>query len=138
MDARRHWLQQGVQFVKFGVVGISNTAISYGVYVVLVALGVSYLLANGIAFVASVLNSFFWNRRYVFSDNAGEIAWYVVLIKTFVAYSVTGIFLSSILLFFWIDVSGVSSYIAPLINLIITVPLNFFINKYWAFSNGGR
>ena len=47
-----------MQFVKFGMVGISNTVISYAVYAVLVFFGCPYLIANLVAFVVSVLNSF--------------------------------------------------------------------------------
>jgi putative flippase GtrA len=33
----------------------------------------------------------------------------------------------------WINVFGISKYVAPLINLVISIPLNFIINKFWAF-----
>ena len=55
------------------------------------------------------------------------------LIKTFIAYSFTGLFLNSILLFLWVRVFSISEFIAPLINLVVSVPLNFIINKFWAF-----
>ena len=38
------------------------------------------------------------------------------------------------LLWFWIDACGVSEYVAPIINLLVTVPLNFLLNKFWAFK----
>ena len=31
-------------------------------------------------------------------------------------------------------VLGISKCVAPLINLIISIPLNFIINRYWAFK----
>ena len=62
-----------LQFIKFGIVGLSNTLISYGVYAGLTYVGVPYVLASVIGFVVSVLNSFFWNNRYVFKKN-GENA----------------------------------------------------------------
>ena len=34
------------QFIRFGVVGLSNTVIMYVVYVILVALSVHYLISN--------------------------------------------------------------------------------------------
>jgi len=56
------------------------------------------------------------------------------LLKTYVSYSFTGLFLNSVLLFLWVDVFHISEYIAPFINLFINVPINFLINKFWAFK----
>ena len=56
------------------------------------------------------------------------------MIKTYISYSFTGLFLSSILLVLWVQVLGISEFIAPIINLLISVPLNFIINKFWAFK----
>ena len=57
------------------------------------------------------------------------------LLKTYMAYGFTGIILNNILSFIWIDKVGISKFIAPLINLIVSVPLNFIINKLWAFKS---
>ena len=54
------------QIFKFGIVGASNTVISYVVYAILVYLGMHYLAANVIAYFAGVINSFIWNSKYVF------------------------------------------------------------------------
>ena len=54
--------------------------------------------------------------------------------KTVLAYASTGIVLNSILLWLLIDKMVLSEYIAPLIILMITVPTNFVLNKYWSFK----
>ena len=118
------------QFLKFGIVGISNTLISLAIYYILVYLGVHYLIANIVAFVISVCNAYFWNCRYVFTEKNTKS--YKVLGKTFLAYGSTFV-LSTALLFVMVDVLGISYWLAPLINLCFTVPLNFLINKFWAF-----
>lgn len=51
------------------------------------------------------------------------------LVKTYLSYGFIGIILNNILPWLWIGVFGISKYVAPLINLIISVPLNFIINK---------
>lgn len=56
------------QFVKFGIVGLSNTLIYYIVYVILVALSVNYLVSSLIGFFVSVINSYYSNDRYVFTE----------------------------------------------------------------------
>lgn len=132
-----------MQFVKFGIVGVSNTVISYVLYAVsLLAFqkaGVfpkmDYLFAQVIAFVLSVLWSFYWNNKMVFVLEEGkERSLWKALLKTYVSYSFTGLFLNSVLLILWVQVFHISEFIAPIINLLVSVPLNFIINKFWAFK----
>lgn len=132
-----------IQFVKFGMVGLSNTIISYCIYSfsLLVIRRYhffvisDYLFAQAVAFIISVLWSYCLNRRFVFkSDNSKKHRWICRLVKTYISYSFTGLFLNSALLIFWISVCHISEYVAPLINLILNVPLNFLMNKYWAFN----
>lgn len=132
-----------MQFVKFGVVGVTNTVISYGLYAISLYLfqsnklfeGFDYIIAQVIAFVLSVLWSFYWNNKLVFVVEEGKKrSWLPALLKTYVSYSFTGLFLNSALLVLWVQLLGISEYIAPMINLVISVPINFLINKFWAFK----
>lgn len=131
-----------LQFVKFGIVGISNTLISYVLYVlVLLAMrpfrvSWDYVIGNIVAFVLSVLWSFYWNNRVVFvsKDRRGRQLC-SALLKAYLSYGFTGILLNNFLSWLWVSVIGISKYIAPLINLIISVPLNFLINKFWTFKS---
>ena len=128
------------QFVKFGVVGLSSTVFNYavnvGVLLLLRPYGLSwdYIAGNVVAFVLSVLWSFYWNNKYVFSVGSGEQrdTWRT-LIKTYMAYGFTGIILNNVLSAIWINALGISKYVAPMLNLIFSIPLNFIINKVWAF-----
>ena len=133
-----------MQFVKFGIVGLTNTALSYAITVGSLLLyqkagmdpSYDYLLAQFTGFVISVAWSFFWNNLLVFKKEEGEERiWWKALIKTYISYSFTGVFLASVLSWLWVSVFGISKLIAPLINLLITVPLNFIINKFWAFKS---
>ncbi len=137
-DKYRNWIPSLIQFVKFGIVGLSNTLISYVVYVAGVRFGMHYLLASILGFVISVLNSFYWNNKYVFGQGKEERNLLKTLLKTFMAYAFTGLVLANILLYIWVDILGISEYLGPLINLVVTVPLNFVINKLWAFRGGKR
>lgn len=132
-----------MEFVRFGIVGVSNTVINYGIYVGTLLLlrtyadlpKVDYYIAQVIAFVLSVLWSFYWNSRMVFRLEEGEErSWWRALIKTYISYSFTGLFLNSILLFICVDLLHISAFIAPIINLLVSVPINFLINKFWAFK----
>ncbi|MEG2234554.1 MAG: GtrA family protein, partial [Oscillospiraceae bacterium] len=76
------------QFIKFGMVGLSNTAISLGVYYIFVCINKNlYMIGNFVGFVISVLSSFYWNNRFVFEKTqAGCLK---PLLKTFISYGAT-------------------------------------------------
>lgn len=126
---------QLLQFINFSIVGLSNALVSYSVYFCLTYLGLQYIIANIIAFIVSVLNSYFWSSRYVFKKENGEYRNpFYTLVKTYLAYALTGLVLSNILLFIFVEKFNISKYIAPLLSLVITVPTNFIINKEWAYK----
>lgn len=131
-----------LQFVKFGIVGVTNTAISYvlniAVLFLMKPLNVSwdFMAGNVVSFLLSVLWSSYWNKRFVFTEEreVKNISFLKILLKAYISYGFTGIILNNILSWFWIHVMNISKFIAPLINLIISVPLNFVINKFWTFK----
>jgi len=123
------------QFIKFGIVGASNTLIAYVIYSICVCLGIHYLLANALGFFISVLNAYYWSDRFVFKKGEGEARSAIwTLAKTYIAYGSTGLLLASILLYLYVDKLHISEYIAQLLVLVITIPLNFIINKFWSFK----
>lgn len=119
------------QFIKFGIVGFSNTLISLAVYYILVFLGWNYLLANTMGFLISVCNAFFWNYRYVFKDKT-ETSIPKSFSKVFITYGISYL-VSTFLIWLMVDILHISEWLAPLIRLVVTVPLNFVLNKLWAF-----
>lgn len=148
-----------IQFIKFGLVGVSNTTISYGIemlcyYVLfkntkfigilnlLALLGIStdgnnvkIVITTIIAFVVSVSNSYFWNNRYVFGSGKKSFSeHFKTYFKTFACYGITGLILSPIIKILLTKIS-VPFFIASLGALVITIPLNFVMNKFWAFKS---
>lgn len=121
--------ETAIQFVKFGIVGISNTAIGLGTYYLFLYLGCHYMVANVISWLISVFNAYFWNNRYVFKN---EIVWIRALMKTYLSYGFS--FLTGCLcLYLLVEWMGISDKIAPILTLLLTIPMNFFLNKFWTF-----
>ena len=129
------------EFFQAGIVGVSSSIISYLLYVVTVLLvsksGVKfdYIIANIVSWLLSVLWSFYWNNKFVFKKEEGEKRniW-AALFKTYVSYGFTGLILNNILSVLWVSVLHISKMLAPIINLVISIPINFFMNKLWAFG----
>ena len=153
-----------IQFIKFGLVGVSNTLVNYIVYLIFYSLGVQFLIANTLGFIISVLNAWFWGSRFVFKEDETKEkrVWWQVLLKTYASY-LLGFFINSFLLWVWVDVINVGQYfgfvgdilntltgiigmqpkeydaetlsgiIGPIVNIFVVVPVNFVINKFWAY-----
>ena len=119
------------QFVNFGIVGIANTGIYFAVYYLLLFLNMNYIFAYSVSFTVSVLNAYYWNNRFVFKKHTNNHA--KPMLKTFCAYGSTFV-LSVGLLIFMVDYMYIAKTLAPIINLLITVPANFLLNKLWAFK----
>ena len=59
------------QFIKFGIVGVSNTLISLAVYYIFVWIDPGlYLWGNVAGWVVSVLNAFYWGNQVVFKSES--------------------------------------------------------------------
>lgn len=131
-----------IQFIKFGIVGVSNTLVSYLLNLLCLFvldrynMAYDYVIANTVAFVLSVLWSFYWNERFVFTEKQEGYRSnrLVRLLKMYLSYGFTGIILNNVLSYVWISVLGISKVIAPLINSAIGVPINYILNKKWTFE----
>lgn len=148
------------QFVEFALVGILNALISWCVYALCIRLGGHYIPATFLGFSVSMVNATFWNRKFVFKNE--KQSWWKSFIRTYIAYSVTALFLNSLLLHLWIDVLEIwkyftpvcnwfwergirlegsrrlAEYSMPLFNYCITVPINYVLNKFWAFGGAKK
>ncbi|MBQ6714086.1 MAG: GtrA family protein [Clostridia bacterium] len=147
-----------IQFVKFCIVGVSNTLISYGIdmlcfYVLfgfldfqgavnlLSKIGltasadtVKTVIASILAFVISVTNSYFWNNRFVFKAGNSTFKDHLKsYFKTFLCYGVTGLIISPVIKVLLVNAS-IPYAIASFGSLIVTIPINFILNKFWAFK----
>ena len=125
-----------VQFLKFGFVGALNVIISLSVYwLCYYVFSIHYQLANAIGFFVSVVNSYIWNSRFVFhkQDSNAIGRQMKTFVKTLTCYGITYL-ASAFLLNLWVVSLNVSPGFAPIINIVITTPLNFLMNKFWAFN----
>ena len=140
IDWSEEYLTTFIQFIKFALVGMSNFAVSYtinaSVLFLLSGFGwmFDYVIANISGFVLSVLWSFTLNNRFVFTLKKGEQrSKGKTLLKTYMAYAFTGIVVNNALSTIWIHVLGISKFMAPFLNLPVSVPINFVMNKLWAY-----
>lgn len=131
-EDRHIWLQ----FLGFAIVGCVNFLVNYVVFTAcFYLLGFNEQLSNVCGFIISVLNAFFWNNKYVFKGSRSFKELLISLLKTYISYGVTGLVLTAGLLYVEVQLLHIPAFIAPFINLVITTPINFFLNKLWAFND---
>lgn len=147
-----------LEFVKFLMVGFINTMVSYVTYSVLFFYGVPPLICNIPAFIISVFVAFILNSKFVFKgdETKQERTWWKALLKSYVTYSFSCLFLAEFLTFLWLDVVHIerflgfaieilesinirltieklAGYLVPFVNLVFCIPINFVLNKFWAY-----
>jgi putative flippase GtrA len=122
------------QFLKFGMVGALNTLLSYLITnTCYYGLNLHEQLCNLITFLITVLISYLLNSRFVFQRQEETIPWYKALAKVYASYALTELVLSAVLLFIQEQLLGIPHFMATLFNLCATVPINFLLNKFWAY-----
>lgn len=123
-----------IQFLKFGMVGAVNTILSYLITnTCYYALHLHEQISNLISFLITVLVSFLLNSRFVFRQEENRQPWYRALAKVYASYALTELVLMGVLLFVQERLLGIPHFIATFLNLCVTVPLNFILNKFWAY-----
>jgi putative flippase GtrA len=119
-----------VQFVKFGIVGISNTLLTFAVYTLLLKVfGVWYLAASAIGFSAGAVNGFLLNRRWTFRGHVGDaltpVRWTVV--------QVCGLGLNEGLLFLFVHDVHIDKLLAQAFATAAVTITTFTANRAWTF-----
>ena len=121
------------QLGRFGLVGCSNTALSWCVYALLVRSGVHVLLASTLAWTLGALNSFVLNRRWTFRSRG---RWTPELVR-FAAVQGAGLVMNLGLLAALTRDAGVHPLVAQALVYPVTTLATFALSRQWAFSYGG-
>lgn len=123
-------MKKYIQFIKFGIVGLGNTLITFIVYSILVKLNIYYVLANIIAYFVGVINSFFWNSSWVFKKSQKDFS----LLLKFIIVNLITLAITTFVLYIGVDMLNLNKYIAQIIGTIIGILFNFTLNKLWTFK----
>ncbi len=120
-----------LQFLKFGLVGVSNTLIFFAVYTLLLKVfGVWYVAASGIGFGVGAVNGFLWNRAWTFRGHVGDA---LTPVRWFVVQS-TGLLMDLGLVYLFVDGAGLNKLSGQAVTTLIVTVLTFFANRAWTFK----
>jgi putative flippase GtrA len=118
------------ELARFAVVGGFNAGTYFGGYSALVLLGVPYLLAAVIAFVASASLGYWLHEHWTFKGRRptrrGWLSW--------LAAQGTATGLNLALLALLVDGLGVGAILAQLVLLPVTPLATYLVGRRWVFS----
>ncbi len=116
--------------ILYGVIGSCTATLDFLLFTALTQwAGVYYIAANVVSCSVSIMCSFLLNRKYNFRVNDHPIRRMV----SFFSVGVAGLFLSSLILHFCIDGLCWGKSAAKLTSIVITVFIQFLLNKYISF-----
>ena len=117
------------EFIRFGLVGATNTLVHAGIVVTLMELlAPPAYVANGVAFMFANVMSYILNSRFTFKTPASFLGYRRFLLVSLVSLALTLAITSLVEFLGW-------HYAFGLLMVIFVVPvLNYIVMKLWAFS----
>jgi len=119
---------------RYVLVGISNTAISMAVYVALLAVGVGYVAAVVVAYLAGLVNGYTLNRRWTFLAGSFSIG----SLSRYTAVQGTGLLMSVGLTSLFVELLDVPEVAALMLSWPPVIAVTFTATRLWAFGAGRR
>lgn len=128
-----------MQFVRYCIIGVVNTALDFGIYTGLTR-GFEfwkehYLVTNAISFMIVVTWSFFWNKYWTFKNREHK---YAAQYMKFVMATLIGISISESILYAGVEFFSLHDVLAKAIAAPLVVAWNFSAYRIWAFTQGPR
>lgn len=124
------------QVIKFIIVGVTNTIVSFLIYSIIIFLlkdyniEFDYIIAFFISFIIGVLWSYKFNKKFVFKIKCNGIS---SLLKSYFSYFFSGIVITNIISFYCVTCLGIGKIAVFFIIILFTFPMNFLMHKYWVF-----
>ncbi|WP_404429493.1 GtrA family protein [Sutcliffiella horikoshii] len=117
------------RFLKFGTVGVFNTLITFASFTFFFFIGINYLAANVMGYILGMLNSYYWNKKWVFQDKRKKAS----IFYKFVVVNMVTLGIHTFLLFLLVDYAGLQPIFANLFATGAGLAINYFINSKWTF-----
>jgi putative flippase GtrA len=117
-----------LQLSKFGLVGVLNTLVGYGAFLILLNY-TNYLMSLVISHILGVTHSYIWNKWWVFKSNKNLIIEFLKFNSVYAAV----FFSNALVLIFFVNVLNLDPRIGQLIALPMITMISFTGHKYWSF-----
>lgn len=136
-------IRKHAEKIRFGIVGVANTALDFAVLFILVALGLDKLIGNYISTTVAFIFSFFVNKSFTFRDKGRGVAKQFAIFLSVTAF---GLWVIQPLIILavsaglaqtgWHD--SVILFIAKLIATVASLIWNYLWYSRLVFPKGGK
>lgn len=103
--------------------GLFNTLLTYFIYYYLSNL-FSYKLSYTIAYIIGIIYAYFYNTVFVFQSKITGHSFLIYPIIYLIQYII-----SIIIIYFSIEILFINVKFAPLISIVLLIPISYFLNK---------
>lgn len=103
------------QVLRFAVIGGINTALDFGILIILKTLGLPVIPANIISTSVALTFSFFANRKYTFKGHGDNLRYQVI---SFLVVTLFGLWVIQNLIIIGIDAAVAPLHLQPIIQLV--------------------
>jgi putative flippase GtrA len=117
------------RLIRFALVGGSNTLVTIVSYAALIEIGVAYLLAAVIGYVAGILNGYTWNRLWTFETGPFHLPEF----SRYVVVQLSGLVMNLLLLLILIETFALPTGLAEILSVVPIVLLTYSLNRSWTF-----
>lgn len=120
-----------IKLIRFSIVGVGNTLVNWGIFFILNAFGVYYIISNIIAYIIATINSYIWNSLWVFKYGQG------LNINTSVKFfilNLVGLTANTTIMYILVDILNLNKFMALVLASVVVVIMNYTINKLWVFK----
>ncbi|MBN1323061.1 MAG: GtrA family protein [Methanotrichaceae archaeon] len=122
-----------LQFSRFSLVGILNTIVGYGAFLILLG-HVNYMIALILAHFIGVCHSYVWNRRWTFKSRGIKTNEFLRFNSVYLAV----LAVNALTLAFLVEWLGIRPEIGQLIALPVVTVISFTGHKHWSFKKKGK
>jgi putative flippase GtrA len=118
------------QFMRFNIIGVLNTTLTYGIYAGLVAVGVHPLVAVVLEYAFGIVFSYMLNKRFTFKlkKRAG-----LGMFARMVAAYLPMLLLNAVLLWIIVDILHWNKYLGQAAALAFVSVLSFAAQRIFVF-----
>lgn len=120
-----------IQFLRFCIVGLGNTAVDFTAFFLLNQAGLAYLFAQVLSYSAGVVNSYILNRKWTFrmtqKTNVTEVAKFIIV-------NGLSLLLSSGMLYFLHDTNNLNLWLAKIAATAVGITVNYIGSYVWVFA----
>jgi len=144
--------RERTRFLRFAVVGIMGAVVDFGTFNLLSSVvGLSAVVASVFSFMAAIVSNFTWNRYWTYPDSRTKPLGHQLL--QFTVVSLVGLAIRTPLIAFleplltslfgklsflpqgFVTADLLGENVALAIAVIVVMFWNFFINRYWTYSD---